>query len=188
MTDEIQTDHSNSLAELAARINAEHTEVVHGLKAGIEHGIQAGVLLIEAKQQLKHGHWLLWLEKHCLISERTAQLYMRLAKYRVEIEFKSETVADLTLRSALALIANPSDRSLAAIHETLIDAEAAFVAAGEKLVAQKASMRPSEWRTWLKDNARDLGFGEMTAKLLIKLAADPTNLDRHLDVLEAKGA
>ena len=33
---------SNVLADLAARINAEHTEVVRSLKRGIEHAITAG--------------------------------------------------------------------------------------------------------------------------------------------------
>ena len=33
---------SNVLADLAARINAEYTEVVRSLKRGIEHAITAG--------------------------------------------------------------------------------------------------------------------------------------------------
>jgi len=57
---------------------------------------------------VQHGQWLAWLRDHCKISERTAQLYMRCAKNRVEIE-KSATVADLTLNEAAALLALSSD-------------------------------------------------------------------------------
>ena len=47
----------------------------------MRHAIEAGALLLEAKEQLKHGQWLPWLKDHCTISERTAQLYMRTAPY-----------------------------------------------------------------------------------------------------------
>jgi N6-adenosine-specific RNA methylase IME4 len=93
---------SNSLRDLAARINAEHTEVVHALKAGIEHGTKAGHLLIEAKAQIKHGGWLPWLKVYCLISARTATTYMLLAE-NVEL-LKSAGLADLTIEQALKLI------------------------------------------------------------------------------------
>ena len=33
----------------------------------------------------KHGEWMPWLEEHCKISDRTARLYMRVAKNRAEI-------------------------------------------------------------------------------------------------------
>ena len=99
---------SNSLADLAARIVAEHT-AIHGLLSdSIRRAISAGELLIEAKAMVQHGQWLPWLRDHCKISERTAQLYMRCAKNRVEIE-KSATVADLTLNEAAALLALSSD-------------------------------------------------------------------------------
>ena len=100
---------SNSLADLAARIVAEHT-AIHGLLSdSIRRAMAAGDLLIEAKAMVKHGQWLPWLRDHCKISERTAQLYMRCAKNRVEIEKKSASVADLTLNEAAALLALSSD-------------------------------------------------------------------------------
>jgi hypothetical protein len=54
------------------------------LRRSIENGIAAGELLIEAKAQLRHGQWLPWLQDNCNLSERTAQLYMRLAKNRAD--------------------------------------------------------------------------------------------------------
>jgi Protein of unknown function (DUF3102) len=99
---------SNSLADLAARIKTWHTAVAAALKDSVRHGIAAGELLIEAKAQLKHGEWLPWLRDHVEISERTAQLYMRLAKNRAEIE-SATAIADLTLNEATAMLVLSSD-------------------------------------------------------------------------------
>ena len=97
---------SNSLTDLAARIRAEHEATADALKSSVEHAMAAGDLLIEAKAQVKHGQWLPWLTEHCAMSDRTARLYMQLARHRPEIE-ESATVADLNLRGALALITVP---------------------------------------------------------------------------------
>jgi DUF3102 family protein len=103
---------SNSLADLAARIKIEHTAVSAALKDSVRHAITAGELLIEAKDQVQHGYWLPWLKDHCTISERTAQLYMRVAKNRAAIEMRManpQCVADLTLNEAAALLMLTSD-------------------------------------------------------------------------------
>jgi Protein of unknown function (DUF3102) len=101
---------SNSLADLAARIKVEHTAVDAALKDSLRHALAAGDLLIEAKTLVSHGQWLPWLRDHCEISERTAQLYMRCAKNRAEIEHQIRNdVADLTLSEAAALLALSSD-------------------------------------------------------------------------------
>ena len=102
-------DRSNSLTDLAARIKAEHEAVSVALKDSVRHAIAAGEMLIEAKEQLKHGQWLPWLNEHCTISERTAQLYMRTARNREAIEANAQSVADLTLNEAAALLAMSSD-------------------------------------------------------------------------------
>ena len=43
---------SNSLVDLAARINAEHEAAGGALKHSLQHAIAAGELLLEAKDQL----------------------------------------------------------------------------------------------------------------------------------------
>jgi hypothetical protein len=107
MTD-IET--SNSLADLAARIKNEHQAVSAALTESVGHAIAAGELLIEAKDQVKHGEWLPWLSDHCTMSERTAQLYMRCAKNRTAIEEQIRNgVADLSLNEAAALLMLTSD-------------------------------------------------------------------------------
>jgi hypothetical protein len=99
---------SNYLPELAARIRAEHQATADALKTSVQHAIAAGELLIEAKALLKHGQWLPWLQDHCVMSERTAQLYMRCAKNREAIEQNTQPVADLTLNEAAALLMLPT--------------------------------------------------------------------------------
>jgi Protein of unknown function (DUF3102) len=76
---------SNSLTDLAARINTEHEAASEALRRSLDHAITAGTLLLEAKAQLSHGQWLPWLKTHCHVPERTARLYMRLARNRAEI-------------------------------------------------------------------------------------------------------
>jgi hypothetical protein len=73
---------SNSLADLAARIKAEHTLVLKTFRRGLEHAIACGELLKEAKGGLEHGQWLSWLDNHTELSPRVAQNYMRLADHR----------------------------------------------------------------------------------------------------------
>jgi hypothetical protein len=101
----------NSLADLAVRIREEHAATATALKHGIDHAMNAGDLLIEAKALLKHGQWLPWLDKHCLMSQRTAQLYMRLAKARPEVEAQKRNVAYLPVREAVALLAAPAAKT-----------------------------------------------------------------------------
>src|SRR4051794_23039449 len=101
---------SNTLVDLAARIRIEHAATSAALRTSVEHAMTAGDLLLEAKAEVPHGHWLPWLREHCVISERTAQLYMRTAKNRnaVEVQIRNG-VADLTLNEAAALLFLSSD-------------------------------------------------------------------------------
>jgi hypothetical protein len=100
---EMTMELSNSLSDLAARIRAAHQAVGDAMK----HAIAAGELLIEAKEQVAHGEWLPWLEKHCELSGRTAQAYMRLARELGKMDpAKAQRVADLSVREAVKQIAH----------------------------------------------------------------------------------
>jgi len=115
------TTGSNRLTILAAEILAEHEGIVRSLKRGLDHAIAAGELLIEAKALLKHGQWLPWLADHCAISERTARLYMRLAKNKVRLEGQIGNVADFSVRGAVALIAGPKQLGLPEFVQLAVD-------------------------------------------------------------------
>jgi Protein of unknown function (DUF3102) len=97
---------------LAARFKVEHQECVAAVRKGLVHALAAGDVLMEAKRQVGHGRWLGFLRDHCEISERSASRYIWLAKNRATIESKSATVADLTVRGAIELLAAPDDDAL----------------------------------------------------------------------------
>ena len=52
---------TTELVALAKRINAEHEAVAEAATQGLQHAVQAGTLLLEAKSQVPHGEWLYWL-------------------------------------------------------------------------------------------------------------------------------
>ena len=100
-------EHTYSLAELAQRINQEHEQCCDAFTAGLQHALNAGDLLIQAKALCEHGEWGAWLAVHCSMSERTAQSYMRVARNREAIEAKAQRVADLSMREALLMLSEP---------------------------------------------------------------------------------
>ena len=99
-----------ALDALADKINTEHEACHASMQKGLEHALKAGELLLEAKAGLPHGEWLPWLGENCPdISERTAQRYMRIAENGDELEAKSATVADLTIRAAEEALTTPHE-------------------------------------------------------------------------------
>ena len=97
-----------SLDDLAQRIKTEHQEIMGAKRNIVERAMKAGDLLIQAKAKAGHGNWLNWLKANCVgISERTANVYMKLAEGRAKIEekLKSAATADLTINEALRSLA-----------------------------------------------------------------------------------
>jgi hypothetical protein len=88
---------TRSIADLAARIKAEHEAISESVRDSVARAIVAGELLIEAKAQLDHGQWLPWLRTHCGMTARTAQTYMELAR----LDPNAQRVAHLPLRRAV---------------------------------------------------------------------------------------
>jgi hypothetical protein len=93
---------SNRLPEIAALIKVADAEVRRSAEQMADCAIEAGKLLIEAKEHIGHGQWLSWLRDHAGVSERTAQRYMSLARAGI----KSDTVADLGITGSLNLVAD----------------------------------------------------------------------------------
>jgi N6-adenosine-specific RNA methylase IME4 len=101
---------TSTLSELAARIRAEHEATIAGFKRSLEHAMTVGDLLLEAKDLLKHGEWLPWLRENTRIDPRLAQIYMRIARNReqIEAEAKCEKSSHLmTIFDATRLLAAP---------------------------------------------------------------------------------
>jgi hypothetical protein len=93
-------------ANLATPICAEHEAARTSVRQAVAHAIRAGELLLQAKAQLEHGAFGPWLAANVGFSERTARGYMRLAGLD---ESKRQRVADLSLREALASLAQRPD-------------------------------------------------------------------------------
>jgi hypothetical protein len=99
------------LPRLATEINKHCAAVKKAGRSAVEHAIEAGEKLIEAKRHAGHGNWLSWLCDNCpLLPERTAQLYMQMADHKDELA-KSATVADLGFRQAVKMLAKPRDKA-----------------------------------------------------------------------------
>lgn len=96
------------LGTLARRINDAHADFESAARSAVDLAIDCGNALIEAKAAVRHGDWLPWLASNCpTLPQRTAQAYMRLARGAPTL--KSATVADLGVRQALKLLAEPKE-------------------------------------------------------------------------------
>jgi hypothetical protein len=104
----LKSNHPMVLTDLARRINEKHNEAEQALKSGFAHAIAAGELLLEAKATVPHGEWLSWLAENCAVAERTAQLYMKVARGRQQLEAKNASLADLTLEGAALQLLGPT--------------------------------------------------------------------------------
>ncbi len=86
----------NRLVALAAEVRAAHGGVLDAARTAAERAIEAGRALLEAKELVRHGQWLPWLKEHCDLPERTAQLYMKIAK----LDLEPEIIAEIGLQGA----------------------------------------------------------------------------------------
>lgn len=96
-----------SLAVLAEEINDLHRQAEETAGKAIDLARQAGERLLEAKAACPHGTWRDWLNTNFAGSERTAQRYMSFAKRWPELMAKTTRVADLPIREAAQLLAEP---------------------------------------------------------------------------------
>ena len=88
-------------------------EILDAKRAGGEAILTIGRCLIEAKDMLRHGEWLPWLNEQVELSERTAQKFMKLAR-----EWSNpNTLADLGASKALMLLALPEGERDAFLEE-----------------------------------------------------------------------
>ena len=98
-----------ALQDLVQAIDQEHQAAVGAARSAVEHAIECGKLLFEAKTVVGHGAWLGWVETNCTFGQRTAQGYMRLARELPRLdEANAQRVAHLSLRDALGTLARQS--------------------------------------------------------------------------------
>lgn len=112
-----------ALDRLAREIRTEHAAVIQAKNTALEHARRAGEPLIEVKRAVGHGAFGRWVEQHCHFSERTAQLYMRIANHWDEIA-KAQRVTDLPLREVGKFLtdgeADPTEKSVGRIADGVL--------------------------------------------------------------------
>lgn len=100
---------TTNLAALATEANQHHAAAQDKARQAVDRALQAGALLLQAKAAIGHGAWAAWLQQNFNGSARTARGYMRLANHREAIDAKRQRVADLSLREAIAALAEPKE-------------------------------------------------------------------------------
>jgi hypothetical protein len=113
-TAEIIAPASPDLITLAKQINAEHNEFKSALVSGCQRAINAGKLLLKAKEIVGHGNWIEWQAANTNMPLRTAQCYMELASKEAELLAKAPNLSGLSMSGAIRLIEDlkdPEDKS-----------------------------------------------------------------------------
>jgi hypothetical protein len=88
-----------ALEQIAFELDATHEKCLKHSRHSLDTAIDAGKLLLKAKEMVGHGKWSEWLKKNVKFSPQTARAYMRLA------EHPEKTQATHKLTDALAAIA-----------------------------------------------------------------------------------
>lgn len=130
-------EHPRSPEELAVAIGFYKAQTVQNI-------IEIGRCLIEAKAQLDHGQWIIWLAEKAEIGYRQAARFMQLAN-----EFGSNVTAlsHLGYTKALALLAVPAEE-----RDEFI--EAPHVVNGQKKTVEQMTSRELEKAIKERDEAR----------------------------------
>jgi hypothetical protein len=97
------------LENLKEKINTHHQACEQAVGAALGHAMDAGDLLSEVKASLSHGEFGPWLGANFAGSDRTARVYMRVARHRKEIDAKMAEPAVLSIDGALKELATPKN-------------------------------------------------------------------------------
>lgn len=95
---------------LTAAIRREHEAASTAAQSAIEHALECGRLLAQARADIRYGAWESFVREHCGIAPRTARLYLQLDARRDRIANRQH-VAGLTLREAARLVAEPKAKA-----------------------------------------------------------------------------
>jgi hypothetical protein len=95
-----------TVAQLKARANRHHADVLAKLRGAIHHANESGKALIALKPLVgRHGNWTPWLEENFDGSPETARGYVRIARHwDDEIAPRLAAGEDLTLTKGLAIL------------------------------------------------------------------------------------
>ena len=104
---------ATDLDGMAQRANAAHRLARDAAARAVEHAMEAGRILLEAKAVVGHGNWLDWLGRNVEFADRTARLYMRLAETVPALpDTDRQRVAEMSLRQAAKAISSTNTLSV----------------------------------------------------------------------------
>jgi len=83
------------LKTLAEKANREHSQAQRAAGQAVKHAVEAGGLLLKAKEEVGHGDFTRWVKENFRGSSRHARRYMRLATAADENRIDPEEVASL---------------------------------------------------------------------------------------------
>jgi hypothetical protein len=92
--------------KLVVAIRREHEAASAAARSALEHALECGRLLAQARADIPHGGWENYLRDVCGIAPRTGRLYLRLHEHRGRLEDR-QRVAGLTVREAARLVGEP---------------------------------------------------------------------------------
>jgi Protein of unknown function (DUF3102) len=92
------------LAALAEKVRNADMRVRLSMSHALDAALDAGDALIAARLLVAHGGWADWLGKHCDVSMRMANNYIRLAENRALIDADRKRVSEMSIRAALKLL------------------------------------------------------------------------------------
>lgn len=92
--------------KLVVAIRTEHEAASAAARSALEHALECGRLLAQARAQVPHGSWENYLTDTCGIAPRTGRLYLRLHAHRDRLGNR-QRVAGLTVREAAKMVAEP---------------------------------------------------------------------------------
>jgi hypothetical protein len=97
---------SPSLDELAEHIRDAHTSITAAFSNVIDHAIDAGQELTNAKKLVPHGQWGKFLRR-CGVGERQAERYIRLAWLVAANPTCKSDLAELSIEQAIKSLSPP---------------------------------------------------------------------------------
>lgn len=96
----VHDPNSKKLRALAEYANAQHAAAFEAGRQAIEHAINVGTAMIEARSLVQKGHWHDWMEQNVEMNVSMVYNYIRIAEYADEVR-----AADVpTLRAARQML------------------------------------------------------------------------------------
>ncbi len=125
--------------ELPVAIRREHEAASAAWRSALDHALECGRLLAQAREGIAHGGWEAFVRDRCGIAPRTARLYLWLDANRERLTNR-QRVAGLTVREAARLLAEPR----AAVPEAVVELRGDEATGDEVRLAVPEWYRPGE--------------------------------------------